>query len=165
MTDSDTLKNAELGETEQYENELEWYGFNTVPDELSRRDLTNKLTDAEAEIVTNEHGNQDVVVKVEGEVMKTVPRRWESFPRETPTSREDKQKSTIATVLSGLVATGISVAVVSQFNKAMSNVTVNGEPLNPVPAWKLLGVVLFVIALVAGGYTLGAGLLKARRKA
>jgi len=74
MTDSDTLKNAELGETAEYENELEWYGFNTVPDELSRRDLTQKLTDAEAEIVTNEHGNQDVKITVEGEVMKTVVR-------------------------------------------------------------------------------------------
>jgi len=165
MTDSDTLKNAELGETEEYENELEWYGFNTVPDELNRRDLTQKLTNAEAEIVTNEYGNQDVVVRVEGEVMKTLPRRWESFPRETPPSTENRQKNVLATVLGGLVATGISVLVVSQFNKAMSNVTVNGEPLRPVPIWEFLSVILFVFALVVGGYTLVGGLLKARRKA
>jgi uncharacterized membrane protein YidH (DUF202 family) len=165
MTDSDTLKNAELGETAAYENELEWYGFNTVPDDLNRRDLTQKLTDAEAEIVTNEHGNQDVVVTVEGEVMKTLPRRWESFPREQPSSVENTKKNTLATVLSGLVATGISVLVISRFNQAMSNVTVNGEPLGPVPIWEFLSVILFVFALVVGGYTLVGGLLNARRKA
>jgi len=169
MTDSDTLKNADLGDTEQYENTIEWCGFNTVPDELNRRDLTQNLTDAEAEIVTNEYGDQDVKITVEGEVMKTLPRRWESFPREKPTSREDTKQNTLSVILGGIVATGVSALVVSQFNQVLTKITVNGDRLGSetvtISAWDIAAMMLFVFAITVGLYTLGSGVLKARRKA
>jgi hypothetical protein len=153
MTEPDTLKNAALGDTVEYEYQTELYGPDMLPEELFRSDVEENITDAELEMRTDDYGNQHITVIVEGEAMKVLPRNW-SYCKEPRTPEEEatqRKRKWLGRVIQGIgfaLPFGVTLAVMSKVNEAFAGTTINGEPMQPASLGNV-AISLFLLMLIS----------------
>jgi hypothetical protein len=154
--DEDPLEHADVGETVTVTREKTLHSINFDPDVYYGGDRVGESDVVDARLVENEYGNHDIVVTFEGDLTKTLPRRWDQC-EEPRTEREEQREQkrqwrkkwsrrlslAIGTVISIVVATFVTHRVMSR---------VAGEP----PYEEITAPGLGEVAGMAGGLLLFA---------
>jgi hypothetical protein len=133
----DPLDGADVGETRHVERSKHFHGINFEPREFYGSDRLGDASITNIEIVENGDGKaDDFIVTWEGDVTKTLPRRWDEC-REPRTAEEEanaqKRKwlrrgiQTISVAVSMAIAVGVSHYLMSGLDLTMNGVAV-GAP-------------------------------------
>lgn len=151
----DPLEGADVGETAEVTGVMEtWVGdYRLEGMEGSDRHIND--IDVEAETYTDEHGEHMIRLTFDGEVMKTIPRRWD-YSRDPLTEEEEqvarrrKWLGRVAGVAEFVLPFGFSLWLAMQVMNAISGeMTINGEPITAPTFVELAPVVVTVFILSA----------------
>lgn len=152
-SDDDPLEHADVGEAVTVSRDVELSTIDFEPDVFYGSDRTVEHDAVDARLVENDEGYHDVVVTFQGEMVKTLPYRWDQCrePR-TPAEEREQQKQqrrkkwrrrvsmAIGTLIPMVVATFVT-------NDIMSRVAGRG-PFEGVAAPGLGEIAGIVVGLV-----------------
>jgi hypothetical protein len=150
----DPLEGADIGETVAVENQSElWLGELADHDQTAGSDryATHELADAE--IRTDEYGDKHLVVTVESEVTKKLPRRWDDCrePRTDEEAQQARRRRWIGGILkhgSTVAIFGIAAAIATKVtNEAMSNLVIDGSQA-PTLGWEFVVTMMAFVGMV-----------------
>jgi hypothetical protein len=156
MTDTeDPLEGADVGETRHVERSKHFHGINFEPRELHGSDRLGDATITNIEIVEGDDGEaDDFVVTWEGDMTKTLPRRWDSC-REPRTPEEETQArrrkwlrrgiQTISVAVPMAIAVGVSHYLMRGLDLTMNGVDVGAPTAGMALSIFLLGMLMFAI--------------------
>lgn len=156
MTDDDPMRNVDIGDT-QTVTETETYKL-YAPDVYfgSDRDA-GEIGVSNIEIVPPEREGDfpDIEVTWQAGVTKQLGPRWDATPAEDPIGYQRTWIDEVVPLLITLGVGGVVALVGAKFtNAALAGITINGEPMGPVPVLELVPAVLLVVVL-AWAITMG----------
>lgn len=154
MTAHDPLENADVGDTHTIGGSCEVH-LRDLPGQKWRgsdREYEVELTNID--VFETADGNQVVAIDYDGEVMKTLPRRWDraTEPR-TDAERKAERRVQLAKRLTSVgVAAGSIVFAVGvatwTTNQVAKSTTINGQAVGPIAPGEM-ATTLFVILIIA----------------
>jgi hypothetical protein len=156
MTDSDDpLDGADVGETRHVERSKHFHGTNYEPREFYGSDRLGDPKITDIEIVEGEDGNaDDFIVTWEGDMTKTLPRRWDSC-REPRTHEEETQArrrkwlrrgiQAVSVAVPMAIAVGVSHYLMQGLDLTMNGVDVSAPTAGMTLSIFILGMLMFAI--------------------
>jgi len=150
-TDSDPLEGAAIGEKRTVQRSKTLHGINFEPREFVGSDREADVEIADVEVIKGGDGECDnVKVTWEAEMMKTLPRNWDTW--EKPDT-QNVWVSRLAKVAAIVLPLGLAIGVAHFLMQGLARrLTINGEPFVYGPSMMFPIVVLFVIVVVLGHY-------------
>lgn len=152
MVEDDPLRNANVGETFEVSEDVEFSVWGYRPDvAYSGRDRESDVAPVDAEVVGSE-GNEEIRVTFEGEVTKTLPARWDKCdePRTRREKIQAKRRKWVGWSIQAISVTlplMIAFFVFNQVQQAVSGVTIGGEPSDVPLIIEIFPVVVMVLLL------------------
>lgn len=153
VDNSDPLAGADVGETRTVQESVELHTIDFEPDVFWGSDRIGSPEIESVDVVEDDHGDEMLVVSFEGELTKTLPRRWDSYREPlTPAEEKDARRKRWARKALGagtvIAPMGIALLVSTRLMNSMAGVTINGEPVQPPGIESVLGVFAFALFVV-----------------
>jgi hypothetical protein len=150
----DPLEGADVGETRHVERSKHFHGINFEPQEFFGSDRLGDAKITNVEIVENGDGKaDDFIVTWEGDVTKTLPRRWDEC-REPRTPEEETQARRWKWLRRGIQAVSVAVPMaiavgVSHYLMQGLDLTMNGVDVGAPTAGMTLSIFMLVMLMFA----------------
>jgi len=106
MGEDDPLRNADVGEKITVQDEVDIHVYNLEPTVFRGSDRHGRAEVSDIDIVEDEYGDQKIVVTLEGEVTKVLPRNWD-YCREPLTETEKNKQRKRKWIKNGVGLTGV----------------------------------------------------------
>jgi hypothetical protein len=150
----DPLEGADVGETRHVERSKHFHGINFEPQDFFGSDRLGDAKITNVEIVENGDGQaDDFIVTWEGDVTKTLPRRWDEC-REPRTAEEETRARRrawlrrAAKTASLAIPLGIATAVTYHIMSGL-DLTMNGVEVGAPSITGMVGI--FALMMLLGG--------------
>lgn len=149
---TDPLDGADIGETRTVRESVELYSIDFQPDVFRGSDRMGRPEIAETEVITDELGDQKLVVTFEGDMVKRLPQRWD-YHREPVTESEKathrrRKWARKALRVAGVVGPVLlTLFIANQVMVRVSSVTMAGAEVSPpgIGTYAVLGGMMIAL--------------------